>query len=426
MSAPAIRAHELGKRYRVGLVENVMQRGLRRLARSGGVNFMWALRDATFDIDKGEAVGIIGRNGAGKSTLLKVLSRVTEPTAGYVDVAGRVGALLEVGTGFSGDLTGRENVYLNGAILGMNRAEVARKFDEIVAFSGVEQHIDTPVKWYSSGMYVRLAFAVAAHLEPEILIVDEVLAVGDAEFQKRCLGRMAEVARDGRTVLFVSHNMQLVRRLCQRGILLEKGEVRADGDLESVVKTYLASLDTNEEGRHSWIEKPLGDEDCRVIEIRVTDEHDLPQPTYFTSKPIYVTLELDLETVSPSLSVGIDIATVDGLIVFHTSFRDVPEHSAPEVAPGRNALRCEIPAELLNSGRYVVNLRISLHTIRWIVYADAVVHFDVLADHSESLFLIGASRPGVILPHVNWTAVEPGLTSERSTVPAPGTASASR
>lgn len=420
MSSLAISAHSLGKRYRVGQVENAMQRVRRRLAGRERDSSIWALRDATFDIREGEAVAIIGRNGAGKSTLLKVLSRVTEPTAGYVDLAGRVGALLEVGTGFSAELTGRENVYLNGAILGMNRAEVGRKFDEIVSFAGVERHIDTPVKWYSSGMYVRLAFAVAAHLEPEILIVDEVLAVGDAEFQKQCLGRMSEITREGRTVLFVSHNMQIVRRLCHRGILLERGEVSVDGDIEPVVRTYLSSLDTPDDGRRTWYDELLGDDNCRVLEVRVTDENDQPQATYFTSKPVYVTLEFELGTVSPSLSIAIDIATVDGVVVFHTSFRDVPEHAAPRLVEGRNALRCEIPAELLNSGRYVVNLRISLHTIRWIVYSDGVLHFDVLADHSESLFLLGANRPGVVLPQINWLAVEPNVASDSVTVSASG------
>jgi lipopolysaccharide transport system ATP-binding protein len=418
MSSLAISARGLGKRYRVGQVETALKRARRRLFARPGTDFMWALRDVSFDVESGEAVGIIGRNGAGKSTLLKVMSRVTEPTAGYVDVAGRVGALLEVGTGFSTDLTGRENVFLNGAILGMNRAEVTRKFDEIVAFSGVERHIDTPVKWYSSGMFVRLAFAVAAYLEPEILVVDEVLAVGDAEFQKRCLGRMAEVAHEGRTVLFVSHNMQIVRRLCHRGILLEAGEVKADADVESVVRTYLASLDVNDAGRRSWVEEPLGDADCRVIEVRVTDENDELQTTYFSSKPIYVTIEFELETVSPSLNVSIDIATVDGVVAFHSSFRDMPESNVPRLVPGQNALRCEIPAELLNSGRYVVNLRISLHTVRWIVYADGVLHFDVLSDHGESLFLLGVSRPGVVVPLVHWSAVEPGGAEAGTAVPA--------
>jgi lipopolysaccharide transport system ATP-binding protein len=420
MAALAISARGLGKRYRIGQVENAMQRVRRRLKKSASTEFMWALNDVTFDVNAGEAVAIIGRNGAGKSTLLKVLSRVTEPTAGYVDVAGRVGALLEVGTGFSGELTGRENVFLNGAVLGMSRAEVASKFDQIVAFSGVERHIDTPVKWYSSGMYVRLAFAVAAHLEPEILIVDEVLAVGDAEFQKRCLGRMADVAQEGRTVLFVSHNMQLVRRLCRRGILLESGEVKADDDIETVVRTYLTSIETGDDGRRSWVDEPLGDEDFRIVEARITDENDEPQPTYFTSRPIYLTLEFDLETVNPSLNIGVDIATVDGVVVFYSSFRDVADHAAPRLVIGRNALRCEIPTELLNSGRYVVNLRISLHTIRWIVYADAVIHFDVLADHGDSLWVLGVGRAGVVAPRVNWTAVEPASASEELRVPASG------
>jgi homopolymeric O-antigen transport system ATP-binding protein len=416
----AISAHGLGKRYRIGQVENAFARMRRRWSGIGRGDSMWAFRDLTFDVVAGETVGIIGRNGAGKSTLLKVLSRVTEPTAGYADVAGRVGALLEVGTGFSGELTGRENVYLNGAILGMNRAEVARNFDEIVAFSGVERHIDTPVKWYSSGMYVRLAFAVAAHLEPEILIVDEVLAVGDAEFQKRCLGRMADVARDGRTVLFVSHNMQIVRRLCQRGIFLERGELKADGDIESVVRTYLSSIETNDDGRRRWDDELFGDDDCRVLELRVTDRSDEPQVTYFTSRPIYVTLEFDLTDVNPSLNIGLEIATVDGVVVFHTSFRDIAEPATPRLVQGRNALRCEIPAELLNSGRYAVNLRISLHTIRWIVYADALLHFDVLADHGESLFLLGDNRPGVVLPQVNWLAVEPGAVEGEAALRASG------
>jgi lipopolysaccharide transport system ATP-binding protein len=419
MGAVAISAHALGKRYRIGQVETLLKRTRRRLRGLPGTEYMWALRDVTFEIANGEAVAIIGRNGAGKSTLLKVLSRVTEPSSGYIDLAGRVGALLEVGTGFSGELTGRENVYLNGAILGMSRAEVARKFDEIVEFSGVERHIDTPVKWYSSGMYVRLAFAVAAHLEPEILVVDEVLAVGDAEFQKRCLGRMAEVAQEGRTVLFVSHNMQIVRRLCRRGILLERGEVQDDGDIESVVRGYLASLESHEDSRRRWDDEPLGDEDCRVIEARITDENDGPRATYFSSQPVYVTLEFELESVNPSLNISIDVATVDGVIVFNTSVRDMPEHAAPRLVPGRNAVRCEIPAELLNSGRYVINLRISLHRIRWIVHADAVLHFDVLADHGDSLFLLDG-RAGVVVPRVHWSAVEPATTGSSVSVQTAG------
>jgi lipopolysaccharide transport system ATP-binding protein len=407
MADLAISARGLGKRYRIGQVENAFKRARRRLFTSTDEDHMWALNDVTFDIHGGESVAIVGRNGAGKSTLLKVISRVTEPSAGYVDVAGRVGALLEVGTGFSGELTGRENVYLNGAILGMGRREVARKFDEIVAFSGVERHIDTPVKWYSSGMYVRLAFAVAAHLEPDILVVDEVLAVGDAEFQKRCLGRMADVAREGRTVLFVSHNMQLARRLCRRAILLESGEVKADGDVESVVRTYLSSIDTEQGGRRTWHDQPLGDDYFRLFEARITDESDELLTTYFSSKPVYVTLEFELREPDPSLNIGVDIATVDGVVVFHSSVRDMADEAAPPLVPGRNALRCELPVDLLNSGRYVVNLRISLHTVRWLVHEDAALHFDVLADHGQSLWELGVGRAGVVAPRVNWVAVEP-------------------
>jgi lipopolysaccharide transport system ATP-binding protein len=255
-----IRAEGLGKKYIIGhqsdkrytALRDVMARTAKNIARTAHdmmsgkalvtgdeVEVFWALKEVSFEINRGEIVGIIGRNGAGKSTLLKVLSRITEPTAGSVEIKGRVGSLLEVGTGFHPELTGRENIYLNGAILGMTRAEIKRKFDEIVDFSGVEKFLDTPVKRYSSGMYVRLAFAVAAHLEPEILIVDEVLAVGDAEFQKKCLGKMQDVAGHGRTVLFVSHNMASVSALCRRTIWLGAGQIRGDDETSVTIKNYL-------------------------------------------------------------------------------------------------------------------------------------------------------------------------------------------
>jgi lipopolysaccharide transport system ATP-binding protein len=263
MSNTAVRAWNIGKRYQIGAAQGrqktlrgaLMASGrgaverTRALARDGmrrenDETTLWALRDVSFEVEHGEAVGIIGRNGAGKSTLLKILSRITKPTTGRLELYGRVGSLLEVGTGFHPELTGRENIYLNGAILGMSRADIARKFDEIVAFAEVEKFLDTPVKHYSSGMHVRLAFAVAAHLEPELLIVDEVLAVGDAAFQKKCLGKMGEVAQGGRTVLFVSHNMAAVRRLCRRGLLLHQGEIVARGDVGACIETYLASAGT--------------------------------------------------------------------------------------------------------------------------------------------------------------------------------------
>jgi len=259
MSEIAIRVEGLGKRYRIGevvgyktlrdTVTDVVMAPFRRgnhaqpdLPRPvNRTSFIWALKDVSFDVKKGEVVGMIGPNGAGKSTMLKVLSRITVPTEGYVEMYGRPGALLEVGTGFHPELTGRENIYFNGAVLGMGRAETARKFDEIVEFSGVKKFLDTPVKHYSSGMYVRLAFAVAAHLEPDILIIDEVLAVGDVEFQKKCLGKMSQVACEGRTVIFVSHSMDAVRNLCTRAILFKEGRVEMDGAVGEVTARYLGN-----------------------------------------------------------------------------------------------------------------------------------------------------------------------------------------
>jgi len=407
MADIAITAHGLSKRYRVGQVENAMAVAKRRMRRQEKQS-IWAVDNLTFDVEQGDAVAIIGRNGAGKSTLLKLLSRITEPTKGYADIYGRVSSLLEVGTGFSPELTGRENVYLNGAILGMNRAEVRRKFDEIVEFSGVAQHIDTPVKWYSSGMYVRLAFAVAAHLEPEILIVDEVLAVGDAEFQKRCLGRMSEVASEGRTVLFVSHNMQAIRRLCRTGMLLEKGKLTAQGDAEAVIRGYLASVGRTDEGRQVWADDHvLGDEMCQVREVTIADEDGVPGAAFFSSRPIKVTLEFDLARVDPSFTAGFDLATIDGVVVFRSYLTDHDDEAGTKLKPGRNAIRCTIPAGLLNSGRYLINLRIGLHWIKWIVYSDDVLQFDVIADHGESLFLNDQVRPGVVAPILPWDAVAP-------------------
>jgi lipopolysaccharide transport system ATP-binding protein len=404
----AIHAERLGKRYRLGRVESGYDQLLRVLRREKQ-QYMWALDDVSFDIEEGTSTAIIGRNGAGKSTLLKLLSRITEPTTGHADIAGRVGALLEVGTGFHAELTGRENVFFNGSLLGMQRQEVARKFDQIVEFSGVEKHIDTPVKWYSSGMYVRLGFAVAAFLEPEILIVDEVLAVGDAEFQKRCLGRMGEVAHDGRTVLFVSHNMQAVRRLCERGILLDKGELIAEGSAEGIARQYLQSLDSPDDGVRTWhdpADRP-GDELCRFTAVRVTDENGEPAGTMFSSHPIAITFEFELAALHPSFTVAFELMTQDGVIVLNPHHRDVRDDLLPQFELGKNAFRCTIPPGLLNAGRYVINLRSSLHNIRWVAYEDSVLQFDVVVDHGETPFLNAQPRPCVVLPVLDWAAVEP-------------------
>src|SRR2546426_739236 len=361
MSDIVIRAERLSKLYKIGVLKQRHDTLRDQLVHSfkslfsgnrhhppqpstppsidGRPDIIWALKGFSFEVRQGEVVGIIGRNAAGKSTLLKILSRITEPTSGRAEIHGRVGSLLEVGTGFHPELTGRDNIYLNGAMLGMRKREINHKFDEIVAFAEIERSIDTPVKRFSSGMYVRLAFAVAAYLEPEILIVDEVLAVGDAEFQKRCLGRMGEVAREGRTVLFVSHNMQAVRRLCRRAILLEQGQVVEDGETEPVVRRYLTAVEPPELGRRRWDagEQP-GTDLCRATEVRVTDEAGSPATTYLSSQPIVVTLEFELARTDTAFSAAFDLAAVDGSVVFRSAHTDAPEASRPRLVQGLNAV----------------------------------------------------------------------------------------
>ena len=311
--APVIRAEHLGKRYRLGArgrqsstagdaIAAAASRLLRRLriGRSTEVSddILWALDDLTFEVQPGETIGIIGRNGAGKSTLLKILSRIMEPTTGFAEITGRVGSLLEVGTGFHADLTGRENTYLNGAILGMKRAEIERKFDEIVAFAEVDRFIDTPVKFYSSGMYMRLAFAVAAHLETEILVIDEVLAVGDIQFQRKCLGKMNDIARHGRTVLFISHNMEAIQRLCSRGMLLDRGRLMASGSIGEVVTKYRATerrlVDIgrfNARGRSGtgW---------ARIRDLRLVDNAGRPVPGRPAEEDLTFVVDLELHNAS--------------------------------------------------------------------------------------------------------------------------------
>ena len=330
----AIRVENLGKRYRIGerqrykALRDTLTDGLRapiRLATSllNGRRFpvstsrlnnhVWALKDVSFEVKQGEVVAIIGRNGAGKSTLLKILSRITRPTEGHARICGRLRSLLEVGTGFHPELTGRENLYLNGAILGMRKAEIDRKFDEIVAFADVEKFIDTPVKLYSSGMYVRLAFAVAAHLEPEILLVDEVLAVGDAAFQKKCLGKMDKVAKEGRTVLFVSHNMAAVQRLCKTGYLLEQGMISATGDVATVVDAYYKTMPRHDpvvEVRH------LAAGTVRFLEWQVIQSSTGDSHSSYTREPCRIGLRLGVRRVIDRSSFGIALWSDDGQLVW--------------------------------------------------------------------------------------------------------------
>jgi lipopolysaccharide transport system ATP-binding protein len=425
MSDIAISVENLAKQYRIGLamkrhdtLRDYVTDGVRallngnsrgaatRIPGSEPCDTIWALKDVTFNINKGETVGFIGRNGAGKSTLLKILSRITEPTTGFAKIHGRVASLLEVGTGFHGELTGRENVYLNGAILGMKKAEIERKFDEIVAFAEVAQFVDTPVKRYSSGMYLRLAFAVAAHLEPEILIVDEVLAVGDASFQKKCLSKMHTVGKEGRTVLFVSHNLSAVTSLCQRAIWLNQGQVINDGPSQQAVSEYLGS-GLLMMAQQEWPDRALapGNDIVRARAMRLrtedgrsTDIVDIRQP---------VTLEIEFEVLKPGhvLVPSIGLEKDDGFCVFVSHDRDPDWRRCPRPV-GYFTSTVHIPGNFLSEGRFVIGAGI-------ITEAPFKLHFDVnpaVAFQVVDSFDGDAARgdmagqmPGVVRPLLKWS-----------------------
>jgi len=370
----------------------------------------WALNDVNFDIQKGDVVGIIGRNGAGKSTLLKILSRITEPTRGKIDLYGRVGSLLEVGTGFHPELTGRENVYLNGAILGMQKSEIARQFDAIVDFSGTEQFLDTPVKRYSSGMYVRLAFAVAAHLNPEILIVDEVLAVGDAEFQKKCMGKMQDVADSGRTVLFVSHNMGAITRLCKQAIFLKDGTLMAFGSTSKVADLYANSGDTSK-AEQSFVgarELP-GDEVALLHSIRVLDETGNVSEAFDIRRPIRVEVEYESLLANTRPTVILHFMNEHGVVLFATNDFNNREWWKTPRNPGIVKATCHVPGNFLAEGR--VSLLVALGTYNpntiHVLVRDAV-SFQVV-DNSEGDGVRGESVtdwPGVMRPMLDWQVVQ--------------------
>jgi lipopolysaccharide transport system ATP-binding protein len=371
----SIRAEKLSKRYRIGarqsafqygsLRETVMETvraGARRAAgaisgrgHGSAADSIWALDDVSFEIDRGEVVGIIGRNGAGKSTLLKVLSRITKPTRGFAELRGRVGSLLEVGTGFHPELTGRDNIFLSGAILGMRRADIARRFDDIVEFSGVSTFIDTPVKRYSSGMYVRLAFAVAAHLEPEILLVDEVLAVGDAEFQKKCLGKMQAVVSDGRTVLFVSHSMAAVKGLCRRGLWIDQGRLAADGPVDDVVDRYLSKgAETARDGVIPTDATRIGTGTARCRTVGIHDLADRPLSQLYLGQPFRIVLGFDVERPIADALVEVGVSTRDGTRVL-TAFSVDGGRQPMSLGVGRYTAAIDVDTVLLPRA-YVVDL----------------------------------------------------------------------
>ena len=380
MSSIAIQAEGLGKRYRLGtssqyktLRESVsgLVGGVARRVRSLGSgdteqNSFWALRDVSFDIGHGEVIGVIGRNGAGKSTLLKILSRITWPTEGRASIHGRVGSLLEVGTGFHPELTGRENIFLNGAIMGMRKLEIASKFDEIVAFSEVEKFIDTPVKHYSSGMYVRLAFAIAAHLEPEILIIDEVLAVGDLAFQQKCLGKMSEVSRGGRTILFVSHNMAVVEKLCQRTIVLDQGRIEYQGETGDAIHHYLNAMlvPNNPDGhvfdlRNSTDRRPKLGKLLKSMELFTDDDLPILEGIRIGTG-LKVKIYFDLPKPTRSFDMGLAFDNMFGQRIFTAHSLFEPERPSGERV-GPQVFVCDIPSFTLMPGTYSMRVWLDIN-----------------------------------------------------------------
>lgn len=391
MSSPVISVEHLSKSYHLGQIGtgtltndlkvwSARVRGkpnpLLKIGQTDHSNHedetLWALKDITFQVDQGDVLGIIGRNGAGKSTLLKILSRITAPTSGCVKVKGRIASLLEVGTGFHPDLTGRENTFLNGAILGMKKEEVQRKFDEIVAFSEIEKFIDTPVKRYSSGMYVRLAFAVAAHLDPEILIIDEVLAVGDAEFQKKCLGKMGDIAGKGRTVLFVSHNMTAIRNLTLNSLWIHEGKIKQIGESPEVIRSYLENFDSpsyiGEMDLVTWPNR-YGNGNAKIFHVRLLDSNDNVSATMYRTKSMKI--EFDFESnCNHALHFSSTIISKTGEPVLHLSHHDTPALN-PGILQGKYRIQFLIPNLPLNEGLF--SLQVAIHT-------DSLIPVDVVKE----------------------------------------------
>ena len=419
----AIRVENLGKKYKIGanqaryqtLRESIVNRFSSTIDRIKGTspkedNIIWALKEINFEVKHGEVLGIIGRNGAGKSTLLKILSRITKPTTGRFELNGRVGSLLEVGTGFHPELTGRDNIYLSGAILGMKRQEINRKFDEIVDFSEIKKFLDTPAKHYSSGMYMRLAFSVAAHMETEILLVDEVLAVGDAEFQKKCLGKMEDVAGQGRTVLFVSHNMSAIKSLCKETILLSKGEIIIIGKIDDVINIYQNS---NEFSTKEW---------------KIGQQLNLTNNPYFfptrlslvdtdlqkiigiipVSQKIGVLIEGNIEIVHQALTIGFALFAPSGELLFWALHKDMEKKNWPALHTGENIIIGWIPPHFLNEGTYRIELITSLHFTEWIFQPGVnspIITFHIQGELSKSPFWI-IKRPGLNAPILSFELIK--------------------
>jgi lipopolysaccharide transport system ATP-binding protein len=416
--AVAVDVEGLSKRYRIGELQaayGTLRESLSHVAKRltgqehhRGHDEIWALRDVSFALEEGETLGVIGRNGAGKSTLLKVLTRITTPTAGRAEIRGRVGSLLEVGTGFHPELTGRENIYLNGAILGMKRREINAKLGEIAEFSGVEKFLDTPVKRYSSGMHVRLAFSVAAHFEPEILLVDEVLSVGDAEFQARCLGRMEDIGATGRTVLFVSHNMEAVSRLCDRAILLDEGRIVRDGKSEEVVAEYLQTTAGAGSSRTWELHEAPGNELVRLRSVRIVGEDGETSDYVDVRRPVGIELGFTVLQHGPPVLPKIKLVA-GGNIAFNAMDTDPRWHEP--TPPGEYVATAWLPGNLLNEGLVTVDAAVCTidspklhHHVSVHEAASFHVQDPLEGDSSRGTFT-GQWR-GVVRPLLEWTCVE--------------------
>jgi lipopolysaccharide transport system ATP-binding protein len=427
MSNNAIKVNNLSKRYRIGaenqardtLAEVISDwvtrpihnyRRLRNLTQfdpdaKEEQDIIWALKDVSFEVAPGEVIGVIGKNGAGKSTLLKVLSRITYPTNGRVELNGRVSSLLEVGTGFHQELTGRENVYLNGTILGMTRQEIDRKFDEIVEFSGVSKFIDTPVKFYSSGMGVRLAFSVAAHLEPEILLIDEVLSVGDAAFQKRSLGKMEEVSQEGRTVLFVSHNMGAVRSLCSRGLLLETGRLVMDDDVDSVINKYLTSTEVSSSGRINW-ERDNAPQDKEVIlyGIEIVSLSGEVKTTFQIDEGFQIRIRYQIVEEVKNLRLYLRFKTTMSETVFAT-YEDAQIQQGFNRKPGFYTATCTIPPNVLNNMTYRIYIGFDSPGYKVLIPGKEYLEVDIV-DTSDGYRYYPGAFDGPIRPVMDWSVEE--------------------